>query len=100
MIRTTEQKVEHILRNYPETRSDDFKLISAFYFEYYGVHSLYEIARIHEQRKMVAFETITRCRRKLQNKYQELNDIKGIEKRIEQENRIIDYVRGTDLECE
>ena len=38
-LNTLKAKVEEVLRNFPDTRSDDRKLIRVVYYKYYNVHS-------------------------------------------------------------
>ena len=65
-----EPVVKMVLEEYEETRSDDFKLIYSVYRELDFAHTtrelFYEIMMNHDLYKLPPFESITRCRRKIQ----------------------------------
>lgn len=66
--------VEYILRTKPQTRNDDFILISEVYkrLGIQNFHNLDYIAHNHKRLRLPPFETITRARRKLQQEHEEL----------------------------
>lgn len=70
-----EKIVENILRIYPDSRDDDFKLISLVY---YNIHpetiamNFNEIINKHKELNLPSFESITRARRKVQSLNQDL----------------------------
>ena len=68
MLKDKKDQVEYILKNYPQTRSDDFLLILYVYGVFYGItkaDSFSDIMRNHNTRKLPSFETIRRCRQKV-----------------------------------
>lgn len=79
-----QNQVEQILRFYKFTRSDDFKLVIRFYIEFYGVNDIQDIYS-GKIKKLPSMESITRARRKLQEKYPELNDTEIIKKRLDEQ---------------
>lgn len=93
-----EPVVKKVLTEYEETRSDDFKLIYAVYRELDFFHTtkelFCEIMLNHKQYNLPSFESITRCRRKLQNDYPELANEKTKEKRLNETAEYIDYAIG------
>lgn len=64
MSRSTADRVELLLKNYPETRNSDKELIITF-MDKLGANFTPEQIEII---KLVSFESITRCRRKFQEK--------------------------------
>lgn len=62
-------KIEQILEGYPITRDDDHILIGTLYHLYYEMPkgcSLSEVVKMVSKGDYPAFESITRCRRKIQ----------------------------------
>lgn len=90
-----EDVVKDVLTRFEETRSDDFKLIYAVYRELNFVHTtrelFYEIMMNHKEYKLPHFESVTRCRRKVQNKYPELANEKTKTKRLNETAQYIEY---------
>lgn len=89
-----EAVVKKVLIEHEETRSDDFKLIYAVYRELDFVHTtrelFYEIMMNHNLYDLPPFESITRCRRKIQKNCPELVNKKSKEKRA---NSTGDYIK-------
>lgn len=87
--------VKEVLIKYEETRSDDFKLIYAVYRELDFIHTtrelFYEIMLYHDSYNLPPFESITRCRRKIQKNHPELANEKTKEKRLNATSDYIDY---------
>ena len=79
-----QNQVEQILRFYKFTRSDDFQLVIRFYIEFYGVNKIQDIYS-GKIKKLPSMESITRARRKLQEKYHELNDPEILKKRLDEQ---------------
>lgn len=67
-LRNIETKVIKILEEYPETRGDDWLLLRAFYNEIIDVStmSFATVCQHHEDLKLPSFESIRRCRQKVQ----------------------------------
>ena len=95
-LKKLETVVKHVLEEFEETRSDDFKLIYSVYRELDFAHTtrelFYEIMMNHDLYKLPSFESITRCRRKLVKEYPELKPIEKVQKvREEKESEYINY---------
>ena len=92
-LKRLEEVVKMVLEEYEETRFDDFKLIYSVYRELDFVHTtrelFYEIMMNNDLYKLPPFESITRCRRKIQKNHPELANEKTKEKRL---NATSDYI--------
>ena len=91
-----EPVVKMVLEEFEETRSDDFKLIYSVYRELDFAHTtrelFYEIMMNHDLYKLPPFESITRCRRKLQKEYEELRPKKEVQDaRLNETSEYISY---------
>ena len=89
-INTTHNTVLRILETKPETRSDDWLLILEVWKEYIGTGMSVECAFTHHiELGIPNFETIRRCRQKIQSKYPHLvnEEAKAIRKKEEEEFR-------------
>lgn len=84
-IKDAEKKVEYILSEIPETRKDDFILIAVFKDFYFNGYTMEQCMLNHNELGFPSFETITRCRRKIQAKYPELANSKVQEMRADRE---------------
>ena len=89
--------VEKILRTHPEARDDDF-LLYAFVLNNYGYSKstpFWEIrSLVVEQKTVPSMESVGRCRRKLQEMYEELHAVAPVEKgRRAQEPKYQEYAR-------
>ena len=90
-----EEVVEQILREDIYSRSNDIYLILKYVLKVYP----YEAGRKFEQvmtnmeKKGLSFESITRARRKIQNKYPELKNEKIANLREKKQKEYIDYSR-------
>lgn len=92
------QKVVYpILNNQPSTRDNDFLLINEVY-QRLGIDtskSFQELTTSINDYPLPSFESITRCRRKLQAKYNFLKSTKQIEKLREKQEEIYkEYARN------
>ena len=73
-----EDYVKPVLENFPTTRNDDFELITKVYDKWLGYSnytktmSFKELLSNHIALDLPPFESITRCRRKLQMMYPHL----------------------------
>ena len=91
-----ERLVEKVLREYPDTRNDDFVLIYRVYKEINEevvIRELFlQIMLYHKEYGFPPFESVSRARRKLQNTYPELCSNEKIQKlRDKEESVYIDY---------
>lgn len=87
------QMVWWILENYPETRADDRKLIEILYDEFYGVWDVPFYVAIRNK-ELPSFETIRRCRQKIQEENEDLRADKETEqKRLDAQVDFIEYAR-------
>ena len=93
-IKTIEGKVEQVLRQHPATRSNDRLLVVAFYDEYYGVFNE-PFWQVMSRNDLPSTESITRCRRKIQERDESLRADKRVErKRIDRQLDFIEYAEG------
>lgn len=93
-LRNVTQMVWWCLDFYPETRADDRELIKVLYDEFYGVcnEPFYMVLR---RRDLPSFETIRRCRQKIQEENEDLRaDKETEEKRLEAQVDFIEYAKG------
>lgn len=90
-----EKKVTGILMDDVRAREDDKYLITLVY-EQLGVNIKESFDKILQDNHLPSFESITRVRRKVQEKYPWLATERGKQKREEQEEKILDYVRCTN----
>lgn len=90
------QMVWHCLTKYPETRNSDRKLALYVYSEFYGVFNQ-PFNRVIENTDLPSFETIGRCRRKIQEENEDLRGVKPVEDaRIALQEEYIAYARGDE----
>lgn len=95
MIKKTEEYVEKALRERPDTREDDNLLyvdvLRQINPAYVNVNFLMTFENAREK-KLPAYETISRCRRKLQEKYPELEETLEVKsQREEQQMNMFEY---------
>ncbi len=95
-----ESVVMRVLKRNPDTRGDNFLLIAEVYREMcegdplndISGYSFYEVMRKHKRFHLPAFESITRARRKIQEKNYELRPDADVQKvRSEQELKFLEY---------
>lgn len=93
-IHKLEDVVKPILENNAEARGDDFKLILEVYWDM-GIPANMGFNWLmlnHSKYGLPSFESITRCRRKLQAMYPELKPIEEVEElRIQETATYIEY---------
>lgn len=92
-----EDKVLYILKTNEPTREDDFLLICEVYkLDHKNVTKVNfeEVMKNHDNWNLPSFHTITRCRRKIFEKYPELNPKRIKELREEAKGEYIEYSRG------
>ena len=93
-LKNRQKVVENILRTRPETRGDNFALMYYTYLELgYDVNtkSFKEIMTNAKKHNYVSFESITRTRRKIEEKYPELKDPDAQKIRKKEELKYIEY---------
>lgn len=90
-----EKIIEPILRKEELARCDDCYLILQVVRKLYPYESGRTFANVMmgAKQKGISFESITRCRRRLQKKYPELKDEYVAQKRDEEQQEYIDYSR-------
>lgn len=93
-LMTTNNMVVDVLTELPETRSSDRALILEIYRKYYGVcHQPWN--EVLMRTDLPAFETIRRCRQKVQEEHEELRAAKKVEQqRFDYQKDFIDYAIG------
>lgn len=97
-LKQLEPVVESILREFPKTRDDDFKLYAVVAIslnEDVGYTNFTTVMKKHKEFGIPPFESVTRCRRKLQAEYPELASSDAIEEfRAEEEKDYRAYAKG------
>lgn len=93
-LRTLTQKVWWCLENYPETRSSDRSLILHVYQVFYGVFTT-PFYKVMDDGDLPSFESIRRCRQKIQEEREDLRAVKPVEDiRIAKQEEYIEYAKG------
>ena len=91
-INTIHNKVLNILENNPDTRADDYVLILEVLKEYIDPNiTIGELLLHHAELGIPSIETITRARRKIQEKYPHLVDVDAKSLRKEEEKEFREY---------
>lgn len=94
-ILTIHQMVEKILKDYPGTREDDRELIKTLYGKYYGIDYYQPWGSVIKNKNLPSFESIRRCRQKIQEKDESLRGSKKSEDaRLDMQEEYLEYVRG------
>lgn len=97
-IKVLESTVKEILEKDPSTRSDDFILVTSVYQRLGKINdtqTFYCVMLSHIQLGLPSFKSITRARRKVQEKYPALRANKQMQdKREEQEQMFFEYGIG------
>ena len=95
MITRTEQLVERALIDNEEARKDDFILYYEVVKQIINPEiSLKGALLNHSKFGLPSFETVTRCRRKLQERNEALKDTETAMKRDAMQQDFIDYAMG------
>lgn len=98
-LKELEPKVERILEKNPKTRGDNFILYVEVLEDYVDTgFSFRSICLAHKQLGIPSLESITRARRKIQERRPELRDEEAAEIRKSEEAEYIQY--GLDLDGE
>lgn len=95
-ITTLEEEIEMILTEEETARADDMALY-AIYLEWRDadITTAFNDRRYRVERRLSSFESVSRCRRRLQSKYPELkpsDEVVAIRK--EEEKKWREYARG------
>lgn len=95
-IQGVEQWVLDILKHHPDTRDDDMLLYWRYVqiagMGYVNFTDCFVNRAVREKYRIAGFETVSRCRRKLQRKYPELRASKEVEQaRHKKEQEMFDY---------
>ena len=95
-LKTIQGKVEYCLEKYPVCRDDDRILIGTVYSLFYDIEpKTITLKEILLRTDLPSFETIRRCRQKLQELKPELRGTKEAKQRRKaQEQRVRAYVKG------
>ena len=95
MPKTMHNRVMEVLMDTPKARSSDKVLIAEVYSRFYDVCNEPFWMVMEEMHDLPSFETITRCRRKIQEEHEELRAVDPVEeKRIARQMDFIEYARG------
>ena len=79
---------------HPETRSSDRELILNLYSDFYGIFSE-PFYKVMDRTDLPSFESIRRCRQKIQAEDEELRAVPEVEdERIAQQEEWLKFVRG------
>lgn len=92
-LKRLEEIVEEILKDDKLSRKDDcyliFKVVSKLYPN--DVEKKFKTVMFNAKEKGISFESITRCRRKIQEKYPELKDKETAKSRKIIQNMYVKY---------
>lgn len=95
-LKTVMERVEHILEECEETRKDDWTLYGAYLDQYTDVDKEITIGQIileHKLMELPSFASITRARRKVQERRPELKDCETAVKREEAEGEYREFAK-------
>ena len=80
-LKTIQQKVEEILKQYPGTRDDDRELIQVYYGKYHNIDYYTPFGAVIKNKKLPSFESIRRTRQKVQSENESLRGTRETEQR-------------------
>ena len=93
-LNTLAQKVEAVLKKYPDTRDDDRHLIQTLLGVYYGVDYFTPFGAVLKNRNLPSFESIRRARQRIQEHDESLRGSKESEKvRLAKQAEYIEFAR-------
>lgn len=88
-LKSIQDRVLHLLKNHPKLRESDSKLVANYWYYELLTKGIplesitsKELLQMFADKKLSSFESISRCRRKLQEKYPELQ---GVNHELKQE---------------
>lgn len=91
-------RVIYLLETYPRLRDDDFLLIGAVYYHYYGIDygdSFLDVMKQHKEKHLPSFESIRRTRQKVQEERFDLQSTKAKQKEKQISfGRYYDFAKG------
>lgn len=90
----TEKIVKKILKDLPTTRNDDYKLYTRYWQIIAPNVKFIDFFNKSNQYNGATFKCVERCRRKIQEKYPELQTVEAKEFRMEQETEFKQYGLG------
>ena len=94
---TVHEQVFYLLKNFPKTRDSDKRLIGGVYHLFYEVDTNTEtFAEVIDRPGLPSFESIRRCRQKIQAGYPELRGVKDKE-RLERQGEYVAYAMGETI---
>lgn len=93
-LNTIAYRINKILEEIPETRNNDMLLIDEYKKRYYSEFTYTDIMRNNEQVGFPSFETITRARRKCQEKKRNLANEKVSKIRNNLQKEYREFARG------
>lgn len=96
-LRKVSEMVYDTLLNYPDTRSDDRQLIYTIYRNYFGIVND-RWTNVIFNRELPNFESIRRCRQKVQQDHEELRaDSKVEQLRLDSQVDYLEFARDEDV---
>ena len=91
---TIHKMVENVLRQYPGTRDNDRELIQTLYGLYYEIDYYKPWGAVIKDKRLPSFESIRRCRQKLQEQDESLRGSKASEEaRLDKQEEYLEYAR-------
>jgi hypothetical protein len=88
---TVHEQVKYLLTAFPVTRDSDKRLIGGVYQMFYGIDVYNEtFAEVLFNEEVPAFETIRRCRQKIQASFPELRG-KHDKERLDRQKEFVEY---------
>lgn len=100
-IKEVEQNVQYVLEKYPQTRGDDFMLVSAVWLIGYDLAadlSWVYVFATHKSLGLPSWGSITRARRKLQAEFPELRADDSTEDiRMKEQEKFIAYALDEEV---
>lgn len=93
-LKKLEETVKNVLQNYEIAREDDFMLVFLTYREInenVSKQPFDELMLFHKSFNLPVFESVSRCRRKVQKKYPELANPRTVKAREIEEQEYIEY---------
>lgn len=98
-LKNLEEVVECVLEKHEKARNDDFMLYG-YVISKFGIDMHQELQRFlweHEKQAVPSFESVSRCRRKIQERRQELQGFDMLVKRAEEREKYELYAKGGNV---